>query len=1065
MVGAPEDQLRGPFERLLGDAGAALGLSVLTHGETRLIQLAVRPDYAVDVAGTRVGYVELKAPGKGVDPLLWSPRSHDRIQWEKLKVLPNVLYSDGQEFALYRSGIRLGQIARLKGNIAQAGHGLHASDRHFARIISEFLLWEPEQPRSIRQLIRSVAGLCRLLRDEVIDVLERESESQHVTFTSLADDWRGLLFPGLDNNIFADAYAQTVTFALLLARSSGVDFDDAPMTQIARQLSKTHSVMGKALDVMTDGTVERDSVVIESLRKIIGVVDWSILEDGSPDGYALLYETFLEQYDPKLRKSSGSYYTPDDAAAFMIKFVDEILRKKLSRGRGFASPDVLVVDPAMGTGTFLTAIIDSVAATVAEEEGRGQVEPCLRELFRERLIGFERQVCPYAVAELRTHQALKQYGADVPATDVRFLTDTLDNPDIQELHFGRMYEILQRSRRKANRIKRQTPVMVVVGNPPYLEHARGLAPWIEERGSGGRHRPSLDSFRVPGNGRLEYVLSNLYVYFWRWATWKVFDAHPQSPAGVIAFISTSGYTTGPGFAGMREYLRRTADEGWIINLSPEGHRPEVKTRLFAGVQQPLCIAVFARYGNPQPSTPAMVHYLSVSGLRSEKLGILNSITLEDSKWRACANGWHEQFIPVTDNTWTTLPELHDLFPWCAPGVKPNRTWVYSPDQGTLEKRWTRLVHANPAEKSVLFKESRDANLRKTTPSLSGHDAHNFPFMEERGECPDPVRIAYRSFDRQWVIPDARLHHAPSPDLWRAHSDSQMYATEQHAHRILAGPGLVFSSALPDMDHFDARGGRVYPLYRDCRSRDANVTPRLLEDLGKRLGLLVSATDLLAYVAAVVAHPGYTARFNTELSASGIRVPLTTRADLWSIAKKIGAEVIWLHTYGERYIEPPDRPSGPPMLPRLERPYVTRVISDEPDNMPEAIYYERETQAIHLGTGTISPVSSAIWDYEVSGRRIIEKWFGYRKRHPGGRRGSPLDDITPAFWPPHYTSELLELINVLGRCVRLHSQQDRLLNDIWLSPMIRVADLIYEGISPVPAYARKPAKPPSQSLLF
>jgi hypothetical protein len=735
MVGDPEDQLRGPFERLLSDAGAALGLSVITHGETRLTQLAVRPDYAVDVAGTRVGYVELKAPGKGADPSQWPLRSHDRKQWEKLRALPNILYSDGQEFGLYRTGLRVGHLARLQGNIAQAGDRLQASDRHFARIISEFLLWEPERPRSIRQLVRSVAGLCQLLRDEVLDVLERGSDSQQVTFTSLADDWRGLLFPGLDNKAFADAYAQTVTFALLLARSSGIEFEDAPMTEIARQLGKTHSVMGKALDVMTDGTVERDSVVVESLRKIIGAVDWAGLEDIGPKSYALLYENFLEQYDSRLRKSSGSYYTPDDAAAFMVRFTDELLRKRLGRPRGFASPDVLVVDPAMGTGTFLTAIIDSVATTVAREEGQGQVEPRLRELFRERLIGFERQVCPYAVAELRTHQALKQHQADVPATDVRFLTDTLDNPDLQELHFGAMYEILRRSRRKANHIKRSVPVMVVIGNPPYLERAKGHAPWIEQRGDGGRQRPSLDSFRAPGNGRLEYVLSNLYVYFWRWATWKVFDAHPQSPAGIVAFISTSGYITGPGFAGMREYLRRTADEGWIINLSPEGHRPEVQTRLFAGVQQPLCIAVFARYGEPQRNVPAVVHHTSVTGKRSEKLAMLSAISPDNTNWSSCAHGWNDHFVPEADNRWATLPELHDLFPWCAPGIKPNRTWVYSPDQETLVQRWMRLVHAKSDEKSLLFKESRDANLSKIPPPLLGQGGQNIPFVDEKGDCP------------------------------------------------------------------------------------------------------------------------------------------------------------------------------------------------------------------------------------------------------------------------------------------------------------------------------------------
>ena len=244
--------------------------------------------------------------------------------------------------------------------------------------------------------------------------------------------------------------------------------------------------------------------------------------------------------------------------------------------RGFAADDVVIVDPAMGTGTFLLSVIDAVASTVAEEEGEGAVSPQVRSLFS-RLVGFEKQAGPFAVAELRVHQAVKaKHKTEVPEEEVKFfVADTLDNPYIEQTHLGLTYEPIARSRREANKIKRDTPVLVVIGNPPYRERAKGLGGWVEQGdANSGTVRP-IDAFRAAGNGRYEYVLSNLSVYFWRWATWKVFDAHPGHPAGMVAFITTAAYTSGPGFAGMREYLRRTADEGWIIDLSPEGHQPEV----------------------------------------------------------------------------------------------------------------------------------------------------------------------------------------------------------------------------------------------------------------------------------------------------------------------------------------------------------------------------------------------------------------------------------------------------------------------------------------------------------
>jgi hypothetical protein len=190
------------------------------------------------------------------------------------------------------------------------------------RFLTEFLRWEPERPRSVQQLVRAVAGLCRLLRDEVREVLAQERAGSNVTlFTDLAAEWRELLFPRLSDDQFADAYAQTVTFALLLARVEGIEFAGGPMPEIARLLGKKHSLMGKALSVLTEESIESRGVVIDTLRRVIGVVDWDNIEDGAGSSYLLLYEKFLEVYDPELRKESGSYYTPVEVVSFMVRAV------------------------------------------------------------------------------------------------------------------------------------------------------------------------------------------------------------------------------------------------------------------------------------------------------------------------------------------------------------------------------------------------------------------------------------------------------------------------------------------------------------------------------------------------------------------------------------------------------------------------------------------------------------------------------------------------------------------------------------------------------------------------
>ncbi|SRR6266568_607303 len=392
-----------------------------------------------------------------------------------------------------------------------------------------------------------------------------------------------------------------------------------------------------------------------------------------------------------------------------------------------------------------------VAATVAEEEGEPAVPPQVRSLFS-RLVGFEKQAGPFAVAELRVHQAVKaKHKTEVPEREVKFfVADTLDNPYIEQTHLGLTYEPIARSRREANKIKREIPVFVVIGNPPYRDRARGRGSWVEQGDSNSGNVPPLNAFRAAGNGRYEYVLSNLSVYFWRWATWKVFDAHPNHPAGVIAFITTSAYTTGQGFAGMREYLRRTADEGWIIDLSPEGHQPEVNTRIFPGVQHPLCIGIFARYSRGNPDMPANIHHFTVTGLREQKFSQLEQLTLASSGWRTCPAGWQERFTPTGEDAWLDYPLAGDLMPWQAPGIKANRTWVYAPSPSVLKARWDRLTSAPKQARAELFKETRDRQTGTVIAPMPIFVPHSRTIGDENGACPALARVGYRTFDRQYL---------------------------------------------------------------------------------------------------------------------------------------------------------------------------------------------------------------------------------------------------------------------------------------------------------------------------
>jgi hypothetical protein len=175
--GGPEDQLRGPTEVLVRRVAEGLGLAAVLHGEVRLGDLHTRPDYQVNVAGAPVGFIEIKRPGKTANPDSYTDK-HDRDQWEKLKLLPNVLYTDGNEWALYRTGQAVGEIARFNDVVRNAGSKLAPADGRFIAVLKKFLYWKPEPPRTIEQLVHAVANLCRLLRDEVRTALDLEARGK-----------------------------------------------------------------------------------------------------------------------------------------------------------------------------------------------------------------------------------------------------------------------------------------------------------------------------------------------------------------------------------------------------------------------------------------------------------------------------------------------------------------------------------------------------------------------------------------------------------------------------------------------------------------------------------------------------------------------------------------------------------------------------------------------------------------------------------------------------------------------------------------------------------------------
>lgn len=347
-------------------------------------------------------------------------------------------------------------------------------------------------------------------------------------------------------------------------------------------------------------------------------------------------------------------------------------------------------------------------------------------------------------------------------------------------------------------------------------------------------------------------LKNLYVYFWRWATLKVFGSGWQDATGqpdedrcgIVCFISVSGFLNGPGFQKMREGLRRDSSEIWIVDCSPEGHQPDVPTRIFQGVQQPVCIVLAARSANKSRDVSGRLRYLALpKGKRETKFEALAKLSLSGHTWQDGAKGWREPFLPEQSGAWATFPPLAEFFVWSGPGVKTHRTWVISPDILTLENRWKALQQEKDlTKKEILFHpDPGEGNARARYVSKTGFKDLG-PFStraisvgQDKGPLVSPVRYAFRSFDRQWLPPDNRLLTRPRPELWAEYSLKQVYLTAPEDLSPTSGPPLTFTSLIPDQHHYHGRGGRVYPLWSKPTATQPNIKPAFLAHVANLYG--------------------------------------------------------------------------------------------------------------------------------------------------------------------------------------------------------------------------------------
>lgn len=1069
----PEDQLKSPVKALL----ETLAPQVEAFTEAKL-EIG-RPDIALRVRKAVCGYVELKEPGKSADPN--KLKGADKAQWERFKALPNLIYTNGADWGLYRGGKAITTVA---GVVNSSGKVDEDAARKLFALLTDFIQWEPIVPTTPKALAETLAPLCRMLRDDVAEALEDDKSS----LRELSKEIREALFPNASHRDFSDTYAQTLTYALLLARLLGETHLTAESA--AKKLDSGHKLLADVLRHMAHEHARREvATAVDVLERVIGAVDPARLaRKGDP--WIYFYEHFLEAYDPKLRKDRGVYYTPAEVVLCQVRLADELLRTRFGKDKGYADQGVVFLDPAAGTAAYPLAMIEHALAQVEKDWGAGMVAGAAGELAK-NTHAFEILVGPYAVAHLRISEAIRAHGGTVPTDGLPvYLTDTLESPNADAPAGGIFSKSLTDEHKRAIRIKREVQVLVCMGNPPYDREqaedpanptpvAKRKGGWVrfgdreaqkgradrkvakkgedqssEDASDEGILKDFLDPAKAAGQGVHLKNLYNDYVYFWRWALWKLFENPKVSGPGIVSFITASSYLRGPGFVGMRQKMREAFDELWIIDLGGDNLGARKTPNVF-NIQTPVAIAIGIRHDKPQPQTPAKVRYARVdAGSREAKLEAISKIGhFADLQWQDGFTDWMKPLLPQGEGDYYDWPLLTDVFPWQHSGVEYKRAWPIAEVHEVLERRWEVLVSAKPHVRPALFRETGDRRVSNAYKPMDGEGARLPPIssLASGASHEEIVPISFRSFDRQWAIADGRTCSRPRPPLWTVRSEHQVFLTSLLTGVLGIGPAVVAAPYVLDRHHFRGSfGGKdVISLWRDAAATEPNITAGLLDLLSTEYGSTIPVEDVFAYAYAVLATPHYVERFSEELTVPGPRLPITRDKTLFDEAAQLGRQLIHLHTYGERFIPEGGKAGQVPQgSARLQV-----AIPDTPAGYPEDFAYDAATQTLRVGTGEIIGVTKDVFEFSVSGLDVVKSWLGYRMKKRAGRSSSELDTIRPERWTTQMSQELLQLLWVLERTLSRYPQMAGLLDRIVAGPLFRADELP----QPDPAQRKPPGR--------
>ncbi len=1034
------------------------------------------PDYVITKKRIPIGYIEAKDIGKDLNSKLY------KEQFTRYKkALDNLIITDYLWFQFYQHGQLIHEITigKTEGNKILP---LADNFEQFERLIIDFCSFIGQTIKSSKKLAKMMAAKAKLLEN----ILERAVTSDEITQdnTSLKgqyDSFKHVLIHDLTPKGFSDIYAQTLAYGMFSARIHDPSLEDFSRQEAAELIPKTNPFLRKLFQYVAGYDIdERIKTTVDNLAEVFRATDVKALlhnfgkSTQTQDPIIHFYETFLSEYDPNLRKSRGVWYTPEPVVNFIVRAVDDILKTEFELPQGLADTSktkikvktqtrdkrtesgykeieqevhkVQILDPATGTGTFLAEVVKHIYNSRFSHM-QGIWGSYVENDLIPRLNGFELLMASYAMAHLKLDMLLSETGYK-PQKDQRFniyLTNSLEehHPDTGTLFAN----WLSTEANEANHIKRDTPVMCVIGNPPYSGESANKGEWIMNLMKDYKKEPGGKEKLKEANSK--FINGDEYKFI-RYGQHYI----EKNGSGVLAFINPHGFLKNLTFRGMRWHLLKTYDKIYTIDLHGNAKEKEtapdgsVDENVF-DIEQGVSINIFIKTGKKKANELGKVFHYNLYGKREAKYNFLFENSLKTTPYKEIEYSNPSYFFIPKDfevkNEYEIGIYLLDLFKENSLGVlSKNDSVTIEFEKSTLKERIVNFRNLGVEElrKSYYIKtDSRDWMLSKAKDDLvQNYDEQNFK------------NISYRPFDNRWT------YFTGKPKGFFAYSQNRIMKNMRGGQNFALISGrqgqavgsmqwnLSFiTNTISDQNIYYRGGGTVFPLYlypdtngqqsiEQSEDRNPNLNTKIVKQIEDRLGLTFISErengnvcfannndelqdeykttfvpiDILDYIYAVLHSPTYREKYKEFLKIDFPRVPYPKDQEIFWQLVKLGGEIRQIHL-----LESPKVNQFTTQYPidgsnQVDKIRFESYVYDPPfpgDEFPDYLgaVYINETQFF-------ADVPVSAWEFYIGGYQPAQKWLKDRR----GRTLS-FDDIL------HYQ----KIIVALTETIRLMQEVDKI----------------------------------------